>query len=99
MPRFNPLWLVFFLLFWGYPVFAAEHAEQTPAMVPMIDENGKIMMVEKPPVPLRSLNAEETQALDHPGQKVPINLSPCVAKRIDFWHLVSRQKYDAAMVY
>jgi len=66
--------------------------------VPMINESGLVNLMETPET-WRPLSEEERQAMDNPGQEVPINISPEIYKRVDFWHHVLISKYDEVVIF
>ena len=70
--------------------------------IPMVDESGNIVMVEKPPIPLRPLTPEETRALQdalqNPGQKVFAGQPQVFFEKIDFWHIVEVKKYSVFVI-
>ncbi|MEK7653326.1 MAG: hypothetical protein AAB358_02520 [Patescibacteria group bacterium] len=62
-----------------------------------INKSGEVVSAEVPEE-WRPLTEAEIEAVNNPGQEVPICL-PAVLERVDFWHVAPLQKYEKTVVF
>lgn len=66
--------------------------------VPAINELEEAKSVEKSEEH-HSLSEEETQAINNPGQEIPVGDYTFKPKRIDFWHMVFEKFYSKVLIF